>query len=142
MPKPGTWLPALARLVAASGTSCQRAQSFNSVDGKVTYQGQPLTGALVSFHPEEGNRDPAVGLTKPDGTFEVTTGSASGAAAGKYLVTIICPVPLKNQPKGMSFGGEPETEDRLKGAYANRDKSQIKVEIKDGPNHLPPFDLK
>jgi len=81
-------------------------------------------------------------MTKQDGTFSLTTGQTDGAAAGKYVVTIICPVPIKTKSEGMSFGGDPETEDRLQGAYANRDASQIKVTIKDGPNQLEPFDLK
>jgi hypothetical protein len=111
------------------------------VQGKVTYQGEPLAGAIVSFHPEGGGRDPAVGLTGADGAFSVTTGDLSGAHAGKYRVTIICLVPAKEQPKGMAFGGEPETEDRLKGAYAKVASSKISAEIKDGPNQLAPFDL-
>ncbi len=42
----------------------------------------------------------------------------------------------------MAGGGMGETEDRLKGAYANRNASKIIVKIKDGPNQLEPFDLK
>jgi hypothetical protein len=37
--------------------------------------------------------------------------------------------------------GLPEMEDRLKGKYANRDSSQIKVEIKAGQTELEPIKL-
>jgi hypothetical protein len=107
----------------------------------VSYQGKPLAGALVSFHPDGGMRDPSTGLTREDGTFNLVTGEINGAVAGKYTVTIMCQVPAKAQSTGMSFGGPQETEDMLKGAYANKSKSQISVEVKDGPNQLQPFEL-
>jgi hypothetical protein len=108
----------------------------------VLYQGEPLGGALVSFHADEGRKDPATGLTKADGTFELVTGDVKGADPGTYTVTVTCQVPVETKGGGMSFGGTPETEDRLNGAYANRNQSTIKVEVKEGPNQLEPFDLK
>jgi hypothetical protein len=54
----------------------------------------------------------------------------------------MCQVPIETKDKGMSFGGEPETEDKLKGVYANRETSQIKIEVKEGPNQLEPIELK
>jgi len=138
----GRWLVAVLVL---SGAGCSQKVTLNSVTGKVLYQGEPLAGALVSFHPEgstSANITPPTGYTKPDGTFSVLTGETEGASAGKYAVTVICSVPVKTKVEGLSFGGEGETEDSLKGAYANRNASQIKVTIKDGPNQLEPFDLK
>ncbi len=129
-------------VVGIFGLGCNKPEGLNPVQGKVIYQGKPLAGALVSFHPDAAMRDPAIGLTKDDGTFSLTTGEINGADAGKYTVTIMCQVPSKDQPEGMSFGGMAETEDLLKGAYANKSTSQITIEIKDGPNQLQPFDLK
>jgi hypothetical protein len=148
MPHRGSSLLAAGALamLAFTGVSCSQSETLNPVQGKVLHQGQPLAGALVSFHPDslaDGTlADAAVGLSKADGTFELATGQASGAHAGKYTVTVICPVPIESQQKGMSFGGEPETEDKLKGAYANRETSQIKIQIKEGPNQLEPIELK
>jgi hypothetical protein len=143
MTHPGSLLAAcvLAALVGC-GAGCSKTKELNPVQGKVLYQGQPLAGALVSFHPEDRPGDPAVGLTKPDGTFELTTGDLKGADAGKYTITVICQAPIESKSQGLSFGGEPETEDRLKGAFANRNKSTITVEVKEGVNQLEPFDLK
>jgi hypothetical protein len=131
---------ALAAAIAAAG--CAKTETLNLVTGKVLYQGKPLAGALVSFHPHNGKTSPPTGLTKDDGTFSVMTGDVEGAPPGAYTVTIICQTPVNTKAEGTSFGPSFDTEDRLKGAYANRDQSQIKVEIKDGPNQLEPFDLK
>ena len=133
---------AMAFVLAAVTVGCSPKETLNPVAGKVLYQGQPLAGALVSFHPEDGKSSPATGYTKEDGTFKAVTGDVDGAKPGTYKITIMCQVPIQTKTEGMSFGGMGETEDRLKGAYANRDSSQIKVTIKDGANQLEPFDLK
>ena len=132
----------LACVLAAAACGCSQKATLNPVAGKVLYQGKPLAGALVSFHAEDPKSSPATGFTKDDGTFSVMTGDIEGAKSGEYRITIMCQAPLKTATGGMSFGPSYETEDRLKGAYANRDASQIKVTIKDGPNQLEPFDLK
>lgn len=124
--------------------SCSSKPGLNSVHGKVLYQNQPLGGALVSFHPDDPSDvslETPVGLTKPDGTFQLATGKDDGAPEGHYTVTIICSEVPKTAQKGFSTGGV-ESVDRLKGAYANREASKIKVEIKSGANQLEPFDLK
>jgi hypothetical protein len=131
-------------LAAISCASCtQTAETFNPVQGKVLFKGEPLGGALVSFHPEaESKRDTPTGFTKPDGTFSVTTGQVEGALAGTYKVTFICSqIPEAAKGGGLSTGGM-DTEDILKGAYANAEASKITVTIKEGPNQLEPFDLK
>ena len=129
-------------LIAVVLAGCTQKATLNPVQGKVTLGGQPLAGALVSFHSEDPKASPATGFTKEDGTFSVMTDDIEGAKPGTYTITIMCQVPLTKKSQGMEFGGTPETEDRLKGAYANRDNSQIKVTIKEGPNQLEPFDLK
>ncbi len=133
---------ALAFVLAMASIGCSEKAKLNPVQGKVLLGGQPLAGALVSFHPQDRKADPPTGYTKEDGTFSVMTGEVEGAKPGTYQITIMCQVPVKTKSGGMSFGGTEETEDRLKGAYSNRDSSQIKVTIKDGPNQLEPFDLK
>jgi hypothetical protein len=124
------------------GAGCSEATKLNPVEGKVLFQGQPLAGALVSFHPGDIKDNPPTGYTKEDGTFKIVTGDLEGAKAGTYKVTIMCQVPVKTKAEGMSFGGLDETDDKLKGAYANRDASKITVTVKEGANQLEPFDLK
>jgi hypothetical protein len=135
------WLVVLCSLC---GLSCSGGDGLNPVQGTVLYKGQPLGGALVTFHPKETkdiHEIPPTGLTGADGTFSVTTGRKDGAPAGEYVVTIICSQVPTTTTKEINTGGV-ETQDRLQGAYADRATSRIKVVIKKGPNQLAPFDLK
>ncbi|HJZ90642.1 MAG TPA: hypothetical protein VKE40_07185 [Gemmataceae bacterium] len=139
---PGWWLIVPLSL---GGLSCSKSsESLNPVEGKVLFNKQPLSGALVTLHPK-GKTDmttiPSVGLTREDGTFTVTTGEKTGAPAGEYVVTIICSEEVKSKP-GVISTGPVETQDRLQGAYADWATSKITVEIKKGANQLEPFDLK
>jgi hypothetical protein len=132
-------------LCAALGClSCSGGDPLNPVRGQVLYKNEPLKGALVTFHPKGANAVTAVrpvGLTGEDGTFTLTTGQKEGAPAGEYVVTVICSEAVK-PPAGKGFStAPPETRDRLKGAYADREKSTLKVEIKKGNNQLEPFPL-
>jgi hypothetical protein len=136
----------LALLPALCCLSCSSGPKVNPVEGQVFYKDKPLAGAVVTFHPKEGHAVKAVrpnGLTKEDGTFTLTTGTQEGAPAGTYTVTIICSVEKKPPGKSKVISTAPaETEDILRGGYADVTRSQIQVEIKNGPNKLEPFRLK
>jgi hypothetical protein len=139
----GRWLILAAALacVSCSGGGA----TLYPVKGKVLYKNQPLAGAQVTFHPKGADLKTVnpTGLTKEDGTFTVMTGPSEGAPAGEYTVTLICSEQVAPQGNKKVISTEmPETKDRLGGAYANRNTSTIKVEIKPGPNELQPFDLK
>ena len=142
LPRLWRWLTLFFALLCFS---CSSGPSLNHVEGKVTYQGQPLAGAAVVFH-EDGKDTirtvPPNALTKEDGTFVLETNSVDGAPAGNYTVTITCPEST-TQPgsKGPISMAPALSKDRLKGAYATIEKSKIKVEIKPGRNNLQPFDL-
>lgn len=147
--RPALAWPCLIALLSLISSSCGGGRgSLNEVRGKVLHKNQPLSGALVTLHPKGDKKDfravPSVGMTKEDGTFTLTTGKKDGAPAGEYTVTIICSREVGGQDKkqkDFSTGGV-ETEDILKGAYADRDSSKISVTIKSGANQLEPFDLK
>jgi hypothetical protein len=126
------------------GLSCSGSAALNPVRGKVVYKGQPLAGALVTFHPKGGGglkSVPSTGLTKDDGTFAVVTGDKEGAPAGEYVVTVICSENV-GAKKGAISTAMPDTQDKLKGAYASKESSRLSVTIKSGENQLDPFDLK
>lgn len=133
---------------ALAMTSCQKGESLNQVEGKVLQNGQPLNGALVTFHPKGNDGVSAVrptGTTKEDGTFHLESGPVPGAAAGDYTVTIVRPETkkiAKKDKKDFSTGDEDETVDTLGGVYADRTKSKIAATVKAGANKLEPFDLK
>lgn len=135
---------ALVVLAALLGLSCSGPAPLNAVRGKVVHKGQPLAGALVVFHPKgatDAKTVPSTGLTKEDGTFALTTGDKDGAPAGEYVVTVICSEPVGGK-KGAISTGPVETQDRLKGAYADRAASKLAATVAPGENQLDPFDLK
>ena len=138
--------PWLGCLLILCCLSCSSGSGLNPVQGKVLYKNQGIKGALVTFHLK--GSDPItdvrpVGLTQEDGTFTLTTGSKEGAPAGEYVVTIIWPQtvgpPLR---EGEIAAKQPDTEDRLHGAYANAKTSVLKAVVKEGANQLDPFPLK
>lgn len=58
------------------------------VTGKVTFKGQPVEGASVAFF-LDGSGTPAVGTTKSDGTFDLTSHEpGDGAQEGQHKVTV------------------------------------------------------
>src|SRR5207244_3246439 len=124
---------------------CSKDGGLNVVQGKVLYKGQPLEGAVLTFHPKGGGKNITtvlpVGRSGADGTFTLTTGDKEGAPAGDYAVTVICPEEVK-LPKGKISTAPPESKDRFQGAYANRDNPPLRAEVRAGVNHLEPFQLK
>ncbi|HXG10539.1 MAG TPA: hypothetical protein VNK04_12325 [Gemmataceae bacterium] len=132
-------------LSALGSLSCAGGNKLNPVKGQVFYKGQPLKGALVTFHPKGAVDEVSVvrptGLTKEDGSFTLTTGNQEGAPAGEYIVTLICPEEVT--PKRRTISTEaPDSRDRFQGAYADRTTSRLTAQIKPGPNQLEPFHLK
>jgi hypothetical protein len=133
-------------LVAALAcASCSKDGGLNPVQGTVLYKGQPLEGAVLTFHPKGGGKSITanlpVGRTGADGTFTLKTGDKDGAPAGEYAVTLVCPEEVK-LPKGKISTAPPESKDRFQMAYANRDNPPLRAEIKAGVNQLEPFQLK
>lgn len=62
------------------------------VRGTVTFDGQPMQGAIVTFHGAD-SRPTAQGIADDSGRFSLTTYLADdGAAAGDYAVTIYWPM--------------------------------------------------
>lgn len=106
------------------------------VQGTVTINGKPAADLIVRFiskhkSPEGANASFPVGMTDEDGVFRISTnGDADGAVAGDYDVTIVWPE-----------SNEPPLRDRLGGAYATPEKSQLQVTITATENVVGPFAL-
>jgi hypothetical protein len=83
-------------LVALSATGCGRSGepriAVVPVTGKVVFQGQSTPGALVVYHPAQGESataPPAQATVRDDGTYSLTTYTANdGAQPGEYKVTV------------------------------------------------------
>jgi len=117
------------------------------VSGEVQFQGKPLVGAVVTFHPEDeakyGKDVPRpTGRTNQDGKFELTTyGLADGAPVGSYLVAIST-APQPRTETGLFAKKSPLAVDILKGRYREPQKSGLKAEVKEGSNQVESFVVK
>src|SRR5262249_21383008 len=103
------------------------------VTGKVTMGGEPLVGAMVTFHPEKpGN--PGQAASEADWTYILNTyGSHDGALVGKHTVTIERYLPpMPTQPGGKL----PSSKSSVPAKYAKRETSPFKVEVKSGTNNV------
>jgi len=138
-PRLGRWL-VLAAVLACPACS----GGLQTVRGKVIYDGNPIKGAVVIFHPKTGDAVTALrpsGVTDENGVFTLATQKDPGAPAGEYQVTVIWPEPRAATDDKIPIG-IPDAPDRLKGRYADPEKSGLAATIKSGPNELAPFELK
>jgi hypothetical protein len=133
---PGGALLALALL---SGTGCgDSKQPLYPAEGQVFFEKKPASGAVVWLHSVDA-ADPK--LPKPharvdkDGNFRLGTYQVGdGAPPGKYRVLIVWNEEVKS--------GDEQGKSLLPARYQNLEKSGLPlVEIKEGPNQLPPFYL-
>jgi len=85
---PGVLLAALLCI------GCDRGPRVYMVKGTVTYKGEQVSGATVTFTPKEGSEEAmlAVGTTDPNGNYSLSVVQANkfgkGTTKGEYLVTI------------------------------------------------------
>jgi hypothetical protein len=136
---PGVRLRLCFLIVALACCSCSGSRPrLYPVQGTVFFEGKPTDKAIVFLHPLEGSAPKDLrphGTVGPDGVFRIGTyRSDDGAAAGAYAVTVIW--------KKASASGDNEEGSLLPARYMSPQTSQLRVEIREGPNELPPFQLK
>lgn len=98
--------------------------SVASVTGTVTYRGEPVGDALVTFIPEEGT--PGNGTTDAAGKFTISTRGKPGAVLGLNKVTI-----TKISTTGPKMPENPTPDDMRKAAEESARMSQSKSMIPD-----------
>lgn len=131
---------ALFSLFAATFAACSAERDrIVPVTGVVEYKGAPLANVSVTFTPETGRS--ANGVTREDGTFELTTyESGDGAIAGSHVVTITAlgeAVP-EEIPENYSYTQQgKEAASRVPRHYAESALSGLKAIVKtDGENRF------
>ncbi len=131
----------LAGGLALGVASCRRHEQrpVYPVTGKVLFRGQPAEGAQVTLFPVD-DKDPKRprpgGQVRRDGSFRLSTYlSYDGAPPGRYAVVIVYRSPEKKEDD------ENRGPDLLQGRYADPKTTPLKVEVKEGPNNLEPFNL-
>lgn len=139
----------LAACVVVAATGCGGNPAYDSIPtypatGKVTVNGVPARGAIVRLYPktpQPGAKYPLMpsGKTDESGVFHLTTyEDADGAPVGEYVLTVEWPDPEWRPPGG---GMPPPPPDRMQGRFADPEKSEIKVQIVEGENEIPPIVL-
>jgi hypothetical protein len=127
---------ALVALAACAGCGSANQRPVFPVSGKLTYKGEPMAGAWITFHPLDNTGPTAVrAFTKADknGHYKLTTRDTDdGAPAGEYAVTIFWP----EAHKGASGAEEASNTapDRLKGAHAVASTTKLRATVREGPN--------
>jgi len=125
-------------LACAGGCSdSQRAKVF-PVRGKLLIGGKPAAGAHLVFHPLNPQIvSRAVGVTKPDGSFQLMTHSAAdGAPAGDYVVTIFWHDDSVPEEDCEHHDEDHVEHDRLHGLYFDSTKSPLRATVRRGSNDL------
>lgn len=111
--------------------------------GTVHVNGKPAERVLLIFYPEtalptEFQVPTPRAMTGSDGQYKITTYSGEdGAPAGEYRISAVW---MTKRPDDM----DPEAfnaRDRLKGKYADPDRSGLRVTIEPGGNVLELLDL-
>jgi hypothetical protein len=130
----------LCTLVAGCNSASQGPET-HPVTGRVTYQGEPIAGVTLTFHPQsEGNS--AQVITDDKGEFDVFTyydngkNQKRGMAAGEYRVSA-----LKLDRASIKSTMQPP-KNLLPQSYASPETSGLKATVVAGQDNTPVFDLK
>lgn len=101
---------------------------LGTVHGTVSLDGEPLTGVIVIFSPEEGRQ--SVGVTDESGAYELKyTGESLGAKIGKHTVGFTA-----------SDDEDVKASAAIPPKYAAGASTELTVEVKAGDN-THDFDL-
>jgi hypothetical protein len=133
-------------LLAGCGGPPEGRVAAYPVQGKVTFKGRPLAGALVTFRPAKGTASGdlpgATGRTDEEGVFRLSTyGADDGAPAGDFLVSVSA-APASRIESGLLETKAKPRPDPLNGRYSNHERSGLKAHVKPGENEPLIFDLK
>ena len=88
----------LTLVLATIGSGCGNADpgkpKLGKVNGKVTYNGKPVTSGTVTFTPEAtkggATGQGALGQISADGSYDLTTfDTGDGAILGQHIVTVV-----------------------------------------------------
>jgi hypothetical protein len=114
-------LVGLAALAGCSSAADKAKQELAPVKGRILAGDKPLTGALITFHPDasKGNTVPVLPMGKvgATGEYELVSGENLGAAPGWYRVTLT------------RFGAPGGKAPPIPPRYTQRDQTNLSVEV-------------
>jgi hypothetical protein len=124
MPRTSYSLSLLFPLVLlAGGGGCGGRERPVKVEGVLTLDGNPLSGATVTFVPAAEGRRPASGFTDASGTFHLTTyNTGDGALPGEYKITVLLGPedPLLEGAQGTDLAGRKRLYGAAKSAQSKK----------------------
>ena len=120
---------------------------YAPVSGKITLNGKPLAGAIVSFQPiaKEGSIEAGIGsagTTDENGAYslKVATGE-NGACVGKHRVMISQHAIDDTEDDARPKGGGPRQVDKIPSRYRDA-KTELTFDVPSGGTDKADFDLK
>ena len=152
-------------LATLSVAGCSnRPAGYSRAYGKLSYKGEPATGAFLVFQ-LEGSKPQSADAVVPgatvqdDGSFEVVSPNGDGAPPGKYKVLVawpadsptdVAPTNSKTKTKNRARGATDRrknkidtlAKDRFKGRFYSVDTPLTTVEIKAEPTDLGSLEIK
>lgn len=105
--------------------------------GKVTYRGNPVVDAHVTFYPQSGPS--AFGMTNAEGEFSLSTNGKSGAVAGDSVKVAVVAVEEVNklEPSVQHPEGLIETKSKIPEKYGMISSTPLTVTVaSSGENHF------
>jgi hypothetical protein len=126
-----------AGLIAGCGT--QDGVALFPVEGELKWNGQPLAGAQIVFHPRvaKAKVPPARAQTDASGKFKLTTFvTHDGAPVGDYSVTVEY-FPLEQQRDEFVAG-----RNALPAKYASPATTDLRLHVAEGPNRIGALEIK
>ncbi|MHB8866800.1 MAG: hypothetical protein ACYC6N_30935 [Pirellulaceae bacterium] len=135
----------LVAMALLATVGCQKQAAVDRVpvvpvSGAVVFDGKPIPGALVVFHPVHGSAStspPAQGTVRDDGTFELTTYTANdGASPGEYKVTVEWRRLIED------YGDVRIGPNVLPERYSRPTTTDFMVRVAEGSNRVPPLHVR
>jgi hypothetical protein len=159
------FIPAVTSLVVLALVGCNNPDArYARVEGTVTYNQQPVEGAIVTFAPASaGAGEAASGSTDAAGRFALTSGGAvtagSGVLPGEYIVLVskvytpACPdyedlrhqrITLAEYEARMSRGNRdnrPPPQSLIPIRYSDRNQTDLRATVEQGKMQSFEFNL-
>ena len=141
----GTLLGLLALALGGCGKGL-KLPPMAKVDGKVTYNGKPLTGGTISFFPlDDKSGHPAIGEIDSNGSFELTTfNTGDGAVLGQHKAVVsVKPEVSADTPPDRIPSQLPEDLKKAQGntppipaKYSDPEKTPLRYTVRAEGNHF------